>query len=202
MSPLAAWLIVILGYLLLLDPRLALVTFSLLPVLGLLTLYFRVRLRQNFRAVQRAIARINAFLQERLSGIEVIHAFGREARAEEQFEDRNRSHARAHLDSVFNLGLFFPLVEFIAVVSIALSLGIGGRWFAAGEQGVHEVGPDEPRSACHQAPHRCSSPSRPAAGASRRPESPGRLPAAPGPGEEAGAGGPLPSSAGESVSRS
>lgn len=125
-------LAVILTYLFLLNARLAMVTFALLPVLTLITLFFRGRLRRNFRQVQRRIAAINAFLQEHLTGMEVIQAFGQERRAERRYRELNREHARAHLDSVFNLGVFFPLVEVIAVLSIALSLGLGGHWYASG----------------------------------------------------------------------
>jgi len=125
-------LAVILGYLLLLNVRLALITFALLPLLAVITLYFRGRLRRNFRDVQQRVAAMNAFLQEHLTGIEVIQVYGQEARAAARFGELNRSHTRAHLDSVFNFGLFFPLVEIVAVLSITLSLGFGGRWYAAG----------------------------------------------------------------------
>jgi ATP-binding cassette, subfamily B, multidrug efflux pump len=125
-------LTVIFAYLLALNVRLAIITFALLPLLTMITLFFRGRLRKNFRQVQRRIAAINAFLQEHLTGIEVIQAFVQEKRAISRFRELNAKHTRAHLDSVFNLGLFFPLVEFIAVLSIALSLGFGGRWYAEG----------------------------------------------------------------------
>lgn len=125
-------LTVIFAYLLALNVRLALITFALLPLLTMITLFFRGRLRKNFRQVQLRIASINAFLQEHLTGIEVIQAFVQEKRAVSRFRDLNERHTRAHLDSVFNLGLFFPLVELIAVLSIALSLGFGGRWYTEG----------------------------------------------------------------------
>ncbi len=125
-------LAVILGYLLLLNVRLALITFALLPLLTLITLIFRGRLRRNFREVQLRVAAMNAFLQEHLTGIEVIQVYGQEERAAARFRELNRAHTRAHLDSVFNFGLFFPLVEIVAVLSITLSLGFGGRWYATG----------------------------------------------------------------------
>ncbi|MEZ4395412.1 MAG: ABC transporter ATP-binding protein [Candidatus Krumholzibacteriia bacterium] len=133
-------LAVILGYLFLLNVRLALVTFALLPVLSLITLYFRGRLRTNFRQVQVRVAAINAFLQEHLAGMEVIQAYGQEERAAGRFRELNRSHTRAHLDSVFNLGLFFPLVEVIAVLSISLSLGFGGHWYSTGGDAALSLG--------------------------------------------------------------
>ncbi len=133
-------LTVIFTYLLALNVRLALITFALLPLLTLITLFFRGRLRKNFRQVQRRIAAINAFLQEHLTGIEVIQAFVQEKRAVSRFRELNARHTRAHLDSVFNLGLFFPLVEVIAVLSIALSLGFGGRWYAEGGEGGLSLG--------------------------------------------------------------
>ncbi len=133
-------LTVILGYLLTLNVRLALITFALLPLLTMLTLFFRGRLRKNFRQVQLRIAAINAFLQEHLTGIEIIQAFVQERRAESRFRKLNAKHTRAHLDSVFNLGLFFPLVEVIAVMSISLSLGFGGRWYTEGGEAGLSLG--------------------------------------------------------------
>ncbi len=119
--------------LLVLSPRLALVTFSLLPVLAAITFYFRTQLRRNFRQVRTRIARINAYLQERITGMEVIQAFVQERRSLERFCDLNREHMRSHLETVFNFALFWPLVELIATSSIALILWFGGRWVAGGE---------------------------------------------------------------------
>lgn len=133
-------LAVILGYLLMLNARLALITFALLPLLTIITLYFRGRLRKNFRQVQRRIAALNAFLQEHLTGMEVVQAFVQERRVADRYRHLNEKHTRAHLDSVFNFGLFFPLVEVIAVLSISLSLGFGGLWYTQGDEAGLSLG--------------------------------------------------------------
>jgi ATP-binding cassette, subfamily B, multidrug efflux pump len=111
-----------------LDAGLALLTLIVLPLLGIVTLIFRTRIRRNFRQVQKRIARINAFLQERLSGMEVIHLFTRERSTEKQFAELNRKHTQSHLNAVMNFSLFFPLVDFVGTLAVALLLYFGGRW--------------------------------------------------------------------------
>jgi len=129
-------LIGIMAFLIMLNWRLALVTFSVLPFISIFTLFFRTRLRRNFREVRKRIAAINAFLQERLSGIKVIQIFGREGASLANFGELNRKHMKAHLDTVFNFSLFWPLVEITASVSIALILWYGGLRVIAGEADI------------------------------------------------------------------
>jgi len=129
-------LVGIMIFLLILNWRLALVTFSVLPFISIFTLFFRTRLRANFREVRKRIAAINAYLQERLSGISVIQIFGREESSLDSFRELNQKHTKAHLDTVFNFSVFWPLVELTASVSIALILWYGGLRVLGGDAGI------------------------------------------------------------------
>ncbi|MBC8367353.1 ABC transporter ATP-binding protein [bacterium] len=129
-------LVGIMIFLLILNWRLALVTFSVLPFISIFTLFFRTRLRANFREVRKRIAAINAYLQERLSGISVIQIFGREESSLESFRELNQKHTKAHLDTVFNFSVFWPLVELTASVSIALILWYGGLRVMGGDASI------------------------------------------------------------------
>lgn len=116
----------IMTVLVILDWQLALVTFSALPFLVLATLYFRTRVRSAFRDIRIALAKINAYLQESLSGIAVIKALRREKRNEEEFDELAVGHRDAFLRSVRAFSVYYPMVEIIEAVAIALVLWYGG----------------------------------------------------------------------------
>jgi ATP-binding cassette subfamily B protein len=110
-----------------LHVKLALVTLSLMPVMALAINFFRVRARQSYRLIRERIARINAFLQEHISGMAIVQLFGREARTFREFDQRNDSHRVAnHLSNVYEASLF-SLVEAVSSISIALTV-----WYASG----------------------------------------------------------------------
>jgi ABC-type multidrug transport system fused ATPase/permease subunit len=119
-------LIGIMVVLVILDWRLALVTFSALPLLIVATMRFRAQIRGAYRDIRVALARINAYLQEALGGIAVIKSLRREARNEEEFEDLATTHRDAFLRSVKAFSVYYPLVEIIEAVAIALVLWYGG----------------------------------------------------------------------------
>jgi ATP-binding cassette subfamily B multidrug efflux pump len=106
--------------------RLALLTFAVLPLIVLVTMAFRRAVRESYRRIRVAIARINAYLQEHLTGMAVLQLFNREARSQEEFERINRTHMEAYKDSILAYGLFYPAVEFLGVVAIAVILCVGG----------------------------------------------------------------------------
>ncbi|MEW6300023.1 MAG: ABC transporter ATP-binding protein [Thermodesulfobacteriota bacterium] len=117
-----------------LDLRLSLVTLSLLPPLLVALNFFRVRSRETYRAIRERIARINAFLQETLSGMMVVQLFAQEPKAFAEFERRNREHRDAnHLSNIYEASLF-SLVEAVGSISIALML-----WYGAGQVGAGAV---------------------------------------------------------------
>ncbi len=119
-------LIGIVTMMLLLDVRLALVTFLVLPPLLLATASFRSRVRAAYTEIRVKVAAMNAYLQENLTGIAVIQLFRREKMSEERFERLNRGHREAHLRSVRAYSAYFPVVEFLEVAAAALILGYGG----------------------------------------------------------------------------
>src|SRR5262245_46045502 len=116
----------IMGVMLSLNWRLALVTFAVLPLFFLVTDWFRRGARESFREVRKWIARINAFLQENLTGMAVVQLFRREARNQALFADVNRSHADANLKSIFYYAVFYPAIDLLAAIAVALILLYGG----------------------------------------------------------------------------
>jgi ATP-binding cassette subfamily B protein len=114
------------------DWRLALVAFSIVPLLLLLTSWFKARVRDSFREVRVKIARINAFLQEHITGMPVVQLFNREARAYSEFAEINDAHRDANVRSIFYYAVFFPGVELITSLGIGLILWVGGGRVIAG----------------------------------------------------------------------
>jgi ATP-binding cassette subfamily B protein len=112
--------------------KLALLTFSVLPLIVLVTALFRRAVRESYRRIRTAIARINAYLQEHITGMTVIQLFNREARSFEEFDKVNRRHMEAFKDSIMAYGLFYPAVEFLGVLAVAIILYLGGAMALTG----------------------------------------------------------------------
>jgi len=108
------------------DWRLALVTFSIVPPMLLLSAYFRVRIRGAYRKVRRMIARLNGFLQEHVSGMRLIQLFSRERRSMREFEEVNREHLEAELSAVRYDSVFSAAVELVGSVVLAAIVWAGG----------------------------------------------------------------------------
>jgi len=106
--------------------KLALLTFSVLPLIVLVTVAFRKAVRESYRRIRVAIARINAYLQEHITGMAVIQLFNREARSFAEFEKVNRAHMEAYKDSILAYGLFYPAVEFLGMLAVAIIIYLGG----------------------------------------------------------------------------
>ncbi len=119
-------LLFIVGAMLALDWRLALVTFAVLPAVFLSAWLFRTKVRQAYRDIRLRLARINAFLQERISGMSVVQLFRLERSTMGRFDELNRDHLDAHLRSITYYALFFPIVELLASVALALIIWYGG----------------------------------------------------------------------------
>ena len=119
-------LTVMAGLLLWLNWRLALAALAVLPFILLVTYVFRNFVRDANRRIRTAIARINSFLQEYISGMSVVQLFNREEKAKADFARRNRDHMLAFKDAILAFGLFYPAVEFLGVAAIALLFWIGG----------------------------------------------------------------------------
>jgi ATP-binding cassette subfamily B protein len=114
------------------DWRLALVTFAVLPLIVLVTQWFRRNVRESYRTVRAWVARINAFLQEHITGMSTVQLFRREARTFERFEEINRRHRDANIDSILFYAVFYPAIEVIGAIAAALIIWFGGRWTLQG----------------------------------------------------------------------
>ena len=119
-------LAVMVAVLLYLNWRLALAALAVLPLILLATFVFRNFVREANRRIRTAIARINSFLQEYISGMSIVQVFNRENKARQEFARRNRDHMLAYKDAILAFALFYPTVEFLGVAAIALILWVGG----------------------------------------------------------------------------
>jgi ATP-binding cassette subfamily B multidrug efflux pump len=111
---------------LLLDWRLALIAFAVLPLIAIVTHWFRVHVRETYRDVRILIARINAFLQEHITGMGTVQLFRRERRSFEQFDTINREHTQANVRSIFYYAVFYPAIEIIGALATAMLIWFGG----------------------------------------------------------------------------
>jgi len=119
-------------FLFILDYKLALAIFSIIPLLFLVTLLFKIKVRGSYRRVRTAIARINAFLQENISGTAVVQIFCQEKKQYRKFTTINQEHLDANLQSIFYYSIFYPILEIIAALAIALIVWYGGLQALAG----------------------------------------------------------------------
>lgn len=115
------------GFLIKWHPMLGIVTLSPLPFMVLLTYFFRNHVRDANRRIRTAIARINGFLQEHISGMSVVQLFNREAKSRTQFAKLNEIHMEAYKDAIDAFSYFYPGVEFLSMSGIALVYWIGGH---------------------------------------------------------------------------
>jgi len=125
-------LVVMAGLLFKIDTRLALDTLAVLPGILIVTMIFRKFVRDANRRIRTAIARINAFLQEYISGMSVVQLFNRESKAMDEFEKRNRDNMLAWRDAILAYALFYPAVEFLSFATIALIYWSGGNRILSG----------------------------------------------------------------------
>jgi len=116
----------IVGAMLWLNWKLALVTLTTVPLLIVATAIFRAKVRVSYRRVRTRLARINAFLQEHLQGLDVLKFFNAETKEYRKFDRANHDHYTAHVQNLFYYAVFFPAVEIIGALAIALILWYGG----------------------------------------------------------------------------
>jgi ATP-binding cassette subfamily B protein len=109
-----------------LSPPLTGILLAAMPFVVLVTMIFRRSVTQSYRRIRVAIARINAYLQEHITGIVVLQLFNRERRSGEEFEGINREHMNAYKDAITAYGWFYPVVEFISMLALASILTFGG----------------------------------------------------------------------------
>ncbi len=109
-----------------LSPGMTGLMLAVMPFVVLVTIQFRRTASQSYRRIRVAIAKINAYLQEHIAGIVVLQLFNREDRSKEEFDKINRDHMIAFKDSITAYGWFYPAVEFLGMLALALILAYGG----------------------------------------------------------------------------
>jgi ATP-binding cassette, subfamily B, multidrug efflux pump len=117
----------IVAIMLFMDWKLALITFAVLPAIGYATKVFRDKVRDSYRRIRVAIARINAYLQEHVSGMVVVELFNREERAFTKFSEINALHMDAYKDAIMAHAVYYPVVEILSSVAIASVIWFGGN---------------------------------------------------------------------------
>jgi len=119
-------IVAIISMMMWMDPQLTLVTLLTVPMLFAATTWFRKGARRGYDMVRTRIARINAFLQEHFAGAQTVQIFNAENKSLNKFRKINDDHRRANIDTIFYYAVFFPLVDFIGAVGIALIIWYGG----------------------------------------------------------------------------
>ncbi len=117
----------ILGIMLCMNWKLALITFAVLPFIVVATKLFRDKVRDSYRRIRTAIARINSYLQEHVSGMVVLQLFNRERKAYTRFSEINRSHMDAFKDAILAYAVYYPVVDFFSAIAIASVIWWGGQ---------------------------------------------------------------------------
>jgi ATP-binding cassette, subfamily B, multidrug efflux pump len=109
-----------------LSPGMTGLLLAVLPFVVVVTVMFRRAVSMSYRRIRVAIARINSYLQEHVNGIAVLQLFNREDRSKQEFERINRDHMEAFKDSITAYGWFYPMVEFLSMLALAMLLAYGG----------------------------------------------------------------------------
>ena len=109
------------------DWRLALAAFAVIPFVYAASHAFRMKVRDSYRDIRAKLARINAYLQERITGMRIVQLFGRERTESARFEELNRGHLQANLDSIKYYALYFPVIEILTTIALASLIVAGAR---------------------------------------------------------------------------
>jgi ATP-binding cassette, subfamily B, multidrug efflux pump len=115
------------------SPLLTVIMLTVMPLVILVTVVFRRSVTQSYRRIRVAIARINSYLQEHITGMVVLQLFNRERRSAAEFDEVNRQHMLAFKDAITAYGWFYPVVEFLSMLALAAILTYGGFRVTAGQ---------------------------------------------------------------------
>jgi ATP-binding cassette, subfamily B, multidrug efflux pump len=121
------------------DWRLALASFGVIPFVYWASHVFRVKVRDSYRDIRTRIARINAFLQERITGMRIVQLFGRERTEAQRFDELNRGHLDANLSSITYYALYFPVIEVLTSIALASLIVAGAQRVEMGSLTVGTV---------------------------------------------------------------
>jgi ATP-binding cassette, subfamily B, multidrug efflux pump len=119
-------LLFVIAAMLRLSPGMTGLLLAVMPLVVLITIRFRRSVQASYRRIRVAIARINSYLQEHVNGIAVLQLFNREAKSRAEFDRINRDHMEAFKDAITAYGWFYPVIEFLGMLALALLLGYGG----------------------------------------------------------------------------
>ncbi|MBZ5579223.1 MAG: ABC transporter ATP-binding protein/permease [Acidobacteriia bacterium] len=114
------------------SPLLTAIMLAAMPFVIVVTLVFRRTVTQSYRRIRVAIARINAYLQEHITGMAVLQLFNRERRSRQEFQEINRQHMEAYKDAIIAYGWFYPVIEFLSMLALAGILAYGGFRVSSG----------------------------------------------------------------------
>lgn len=129
-------ILALIGIMLYTDWRLTLVSLAVFPLLLLATYWFKEAVNKSFKRVRNAVAALNAFVQEHISGMYIVQVFAAEDREKKKFDAINREHRDANIKSIFAYSVFFPIVEIILAISMGLLV-----WYGASKMLNYEVTP-------------------------------------------------------------
>lgn len=132
-------LLAISALMLAIDWRLALAAFGVIPFVWLISRLFRLKVRDSYRDIRTRIARINAYLQERISGMRIVQLFGREADEAKRFDELNRGHLDANLKSITYYAMYFPAIEVLTSIALASLIVAGAHRVEIGSLTVGTV---------------------------------------------------------------
>lgn len=118
----------IIGFMFYMDWRLALVSLATVPLLFIATNWFRKHARHGYDLVRTRLAKLNAFLQEHISGAQTVQLFNAETKVEQRFHDINDDYRNANLETIYYYAIFYPLVDFIGAIGIAVVIWFGGYY--------------------------------------------------------------------------
>ena len=133
-------LVALVGLLLYLDWKLAMITFSVIPLLALASLRFKQKVRITYRDVRRCLSALNGFSQEQYTGMSTVQTFAREERNANEFAKLNAAHTRAHIGTVRHYSYFFPTVDYLGAIATAAILYFGHRMIHGDGTGAPVVG--------------------------------------------------------------
>ena len=119
-------LVFIMYFMFALDPTLAIVTLTVMPLMVWVTFWFRKHVRTHYRETRKQISRLNTFIQEHVTGMSIVQLFNRESEEMRRFRDINDDHRTAHIQTIFYFAIFWPAVQIIADVAVGAVLWFGG----------------------------------------------------------------------------
>ena len=133
-------IISVLVYMFTVSPQLTLVCLAPFPFLIIATYFFKEAVNKSFVSVRNAVAALNAFVQEHITGMSIVQAFAAEEREQAKFTKINTTHRDAHIRSIFAYSVFFPVVELVSAISVGLLVWWGGRQAGISADSAKEAG--------------------------------------------------------------